>query len=155
MPPGRPSTGRASPPPGGRLHSIGLGSPASVAVGSGRAEVNSSEPSGAQTGEDSPGALRVSRRAGRAPAGSTSHSADCHFFFAGSSVATETASREPSTDSASAPIRGSAAKSASRANGPDGASGAGSDAGSGAGAPGESDGLTGTCSQEGSTSAPP
>src|SRR5690606_31314162 len=124
----------------------------SAAPGSGRVEVNSSEPSGAQTGEDSPGALRVSRRAGRSPAGSTSHSADCHFFPAASSVATEIASREPSSDSASAPMRGSAAKSASRAKGPPGPSDAGV---SDAGASGDSDGLTGTCSQEGWTSAPP
>ena len=98
-------------------HSAGFGSPSSVAPGSGRAEVNSSEPSGAQAGEDSPGALRVSRRAGRSPAGSTSHSADCHFFFSASRVCTETASRVPSADRARPPIRGSATKSASRWNG--------------------------------------
>jgi hypothetical protein len=108
MPDGRLTTGRASPPVAGSTHSAALGSPFSVAPGSGRAEVNSSEPSGAQAGEDSPGALRVSRWAGRSPAGWTSHSADCHFFFSASSVCTEIASRVPSADSASAPIRGSA-----------------------------------------------
>src|SRR3954454_21757787 len=79
-PPLRESTSRASPPPGGRAHSDGFGSPffSAGAAGSGRAEVNNNEPSGPHVGEDSPGALRVSRCAGRRPAGSTSHRADTH-----------------------------------------------------------------------------
>jgi hypothetical protein len=117
MPEGRLTTGRASPPCAGSTQSAAFGSPFSVAPGSGRAEVNSSEPSGAQAGEDSPGALRVSRWAGRSPLGSTSQSADCHFFFSASRVCTEIARRVPSADRARPPIRGRAMKSASRWNG--------------------------------------
>jgi hypothetical protein len=114
MPPGRASTRRASPPPAGSAHSAGRGSSPfpfpfpDAASGSGRAEVKSSVPSGDQPGEDSPGALRVSRRAGRPPAGSISHTADCHFVRSEFSVWTATASRVPSGDSARLPSRGSA-----------------------------------------------
>jgi hypothetical protein len=118
IPAGRVRTGRASPPSAGRLHRAGVGSPSSFAPGTGRAEVNSSEPSGAHIGEDSPGALRVSRRARRAPSGSTSQSADCHFFPSASSVCTEMASRRPSGERANAPTRGRATKAARSANGP-------------------------------------
>src|SRR3954447_8432216 len=99
IPDERVTTGRASPP-AGRLQSAGLGSPSSFAPGTGRVEVNSRAPSGRNAGEDSPGALRVSRRAGAVPAGSTSHRADCHFLFSPSSVATETTRRDPSADRA-------------------------------------------------------
>src|SRR4051812_49534456 len=81
MPAERVTTGRASPPPAGRFHSAGVGSPFSFAPGTGRVEVNSREPSGSQAGEDSPGALRVSRRAAAAPAGAAPHTADSPLFF--------------------------------------------------------------------------
>ncbi|MEJ7702962.1 MAG: hypothetical protein WKF47_04595 [Geodermatophilaceae bacterium] len=108
-PPGRDSSSRASPPPAGKAHSPGFGSSASLAAsGSGRAELNSNSPLGANTGEASPDALRVSRRASFLPLGSTSQSAVCHFFFSGSSIATAVTSRDPSWDSASPPSRGMA-----------------------------------------------
>ena len=45
--------------------------------------MNSSEPSGRNAAPPSPLALRVSRRAGRSPVGSTSHSAVTHFVVFG------------------------------------------------------------------------
>ncbi len=74
-PPGRTATTRASPPPAGSSHSAG-GRSSSFERSSGRAEVNSNPPSGRNATGVSPLALRVSRRAGRTPAGSTSHSAE-------------------------------------------------------------------------------
>ena len=72
IPPGRVSTSRASPPSAGRLHRAGFGSPSSpVAAGSGRAEVNSSEPSGAQEGSKTKSPSRETRRAHSSPVGST------------------------------------------------------------------------------------
>jgi hypothetical protein len=132
IPPGWVSTSRASPPSAGRLHSAGFGSsPAPVpdpfsASGSGRAEVNSSEPSGAHAGADSPGALRVRRRAGRRPSGSTSHRADCHVVRSASRVCTATASRRPSAERASPATRGRATKAARSAKG-EGVAGASED----------------------------
>ncbi len=74
MPPGREATTRASPVRG-RSHSMLGTSSSPLPSGSGRAEVNSTSPSGVNTGLPSPLALRVRRRAGSAPVGSTSHSA--------------------------------------------------------------------------------
>ncbi|MFD0480039.1 hypothetical protein ACFQ0B_76810 [Nonomuraea thailandensis] len=61
MPPGRVATWRASPPARGSSHSAGTSSPGSLAVGSGRAEVNSTSPASVKTAADSPLAERVSR----------------------------------------------------------------------------------------------
>ncbi len=74
-PPGGEAITRASPPPAGSSHNAVVGSCAGSASGSGRAEVNSRSPSAVNPATDSPLSLRVSRRAGRAPAGSTSHRA--------------------------------------------------------------------------------
>jgi hypothetical protein len=56
----------------------------------------------------SPLALRVSRRAGRSPAGSISHSAETYFVLSGPSVARLETSRVPSGESASPAARGRA-----------------------------------------------
>ena len=56
----------------------------------------------------SPFALRVSRRAGSSPVGSTSHSAVTNLVFLASSVATAVTSRVPSGDSTSPLSRGMA-----------------------------------------------
>ena len=74
--------------------------------GSGRAEVNSSEPSGRNAAPLSPLALRVSRRAGRSPVGSTSHSAVTYLVRLGFSVCTAVTSRVPSGESARPEPRG-------------------------------------------------
>ncbi len=108
-PPGRTATTRASPPPAGSSHSAGFASSSlSVACGFGRALTNSSDPSGRNAAPDSPLALRVSRRAGRRPSGSTSHSAVTYFVRLGSRVATAVTSLVPSGLSVSPPVRGNA-----------------------------------------------
>ena len=56
----------------------------------------------------SPLALRVSRRAGFSPVGSTSHSAVTNFVVLASSVATLVTSRDPSGDSTNPLTRGMA-----------------------------------------------
>ena len=69
-PPARTATTRASPPPAGRSQRAAGGVLVRPRpVGSGRAEVNSRPPSGRNAAGVSPLALRVSRRAGRSPAG--------------------------------------------------------------------------------------
>ncbi len=106
MPPARDAITRASPPAAGSSQSSVVSS-SSSAVGSGRAEVNSSEPSGRKTGLPSPFALRVSRRAGSLPSGSTSHSEVTKRVRFGSSVCTAVTSRVPSGDRLSPAPRGS------------------------------------------------
>src|SRR5215203_2660249 len=109
-PPGRVATTSASPPPAGRLQSAAgaSSSSASSASGSGRADTNRRDPSGVKRAPDSPLALRVSRRAGRSPVGSTSHRAVTYFVRLGLSVVTPVTRRAPSNDSASPLRRGSA-----------------------------------------------
>jgi hypothetical protein len=77
MPPGRVPTIRASPPAAGSSQSAAGASSslASSPPGSGRAETNSTSPSGVKAGARSPLVLRVSRRAGAAPDASISQSA--------------------------------------------------------------------------------
>ena len=109
IPPGREPTTRASPPPAGSSHRWrGVSSLPSSASGSGRAETKSTSPPGVNAGAPSPFALRVSRRAGASPVGSTSHSAVTNAVRLGLSVATVVTRRVPSGDSASPPTRGSA-----------------------------------------------
>ncbi|WP_223842905.1 hypothetical protein [Amycolatopsis methanolica] len=74
-PPAGAAITRASPPEAGCSHSALLGPSSLSAAASGRAETNSRSPDGVKAAPDSPSVLRVSRRAGRSPAGSTSHSA--------------------------------------------------------------------------------
>ncbi len=105
-PPARVATTRASPPSAGSSQSRETSSSSSSEAGSGRAEVNSSEPSGRNAAPPSPFALRVRRRAGRSPAGSTSHSAVTHLVRLGFSVWTAVTSRLPSGDSRSPAPRG-------------------------------------------------
>src|ERR687898_1082770 len=109
-PPGRVATTSASPPPAGRLQSAAgaSSSSGSSASGSGRADTNRRDPSGVKQAPDSPLALRVSRRAGRSPVGSTSHRAVTYFVRLGLSVVTPVTRRAPSKDSASPLRRGSA-----------------------------------------------
>src|SRR5664280_1241967 len=111
-PPGGSATGRASPPPAGSSHSR-VGSSTRSAffpAGSERLEVNTSEPSGRKAGAASPAADRVSRRSGRTPLGSSSHSAVTYLVRSGLSVPTDVTSRLPSGESASPAARGRARK---------------------------------------------
>ena len=125
-PPGRVATTRASPPPGGRAHSAPFGrSGPSATSGSGRADVNSSVPSGVKAPSFSPSTERVRRRAGRAPVGSTSHRAVTKRVASGSRVCRPVTSRVPSGDSSSPPVRGSAWKASRSAKGLVGSSPAG------------------------------
>jgi hypothetical protein len=86
-----------------------------LAVGSGRAETNSSAPSGVNTGCDSPLPDLVNRRGSRAPAGSISHSADWYFLPSGPGCDTAVTRRVPSGARARPPSRGVAMKWASSA----------------------------------------
>ena len=80
---------------------------AGPAPGSGRREVNSSDPSGRNRGLASPSADRVSRRGGPPP-GSIRHRLVRYFFPSALRVCTAAASQLPSGDSRSDPIRGMA-----------------------------------------------
>ena len=71
-PPGRSSSCVASPPAAGSRHSAAGGGSASAVA---RAAMKSRSLSAVNTGADSPFAPRVSRRAGRLPAGSSSQTA--------------------------------------------------------------------------------
>ena len=108
IPPGRVATTRASPPPDGSSQSWLLASSSSStsSSGSGRAEVNSSDPSGRKAAPPSPLALRVSRRAGASPAGSTSQSAVTYFVRLGFSVETAVTNLPPSGESTRPEPRG-------------------------------------------------
>ncbi len=77
-----------------------------VRSGSGRLEVKRSEPSRMKLPALSPGAERVSRRAGRRPDGSTSQRALAIFFPSGAGRATDTTSRFPSGERVSPERRG-------------------------------------------------
>ena len=101
-PPGRVPTRSASPTAGSR-HSAG-GSSCSPS----REDVNRMLPSAANTGLPSPLSLRVSRRAGAAPAGSISHTALTNLAPSSSSPATVVTSRVPSGLSRSPAVRGRA-----------------------------------------------
>src|SRR5579875_2384026 len=107
MPYGLLATCLASPPAAGSSQSAAWSSSGSVTAGSGRLELNSTPPSGRNVAADSPGADRVSRRAARTPAGSSSHSALTYFLPSADLVATEVTSREPSVASAKPDRRGS------------------------------------------------
>ena len=108
MPPGREATTRASPPSAGSSHSsVSSVWSSSSSAGSGRAEVNSSEPSGRKAAPASPFALRVRRRAGRSPAGSVSQSAVTYLVRLEFSVCTAVTSRVPSGDRVRPAPRGS------------------------------------------------
>jgi hypothetical protein len=115
IPPGSLAIGLASPSPAGSSHSE---APSEVvpscralsAPGSGRFEVNSSDPSGRKRGLASPSADRVSRRAWP-PCGSIRHTLVRYFLPSALRVWIAAASQLPSGDSRSAPIRGIATKS--------------------------------------------
>lgn len=102
----RVATTRASPDGGSSHRAAGASSAGGATVGPGRREVNSTLPSGTKTGPASPSALQVSRRAGSAPLGSTTHTALTQRVRSGSSVATVVISRVPSGLSASPDARG-------------------------------------------------
>jgi hypothetical protein len=70
--------------------------------------MNSRSPSAVKVGDDSPFAPRVSRRAGRPPLASTSHTALTYSVRLSLSSAMVIASREPSAETASPDTRGSA-----------------------------------------------
>ena len=106
-PPGRVTTGRASPPAPGSSHSDD-GSSSLSASGTGRAETNSRSPSGVKRGELSPLLLRVSRRAGRSPLVSSAQRAPTNFVPFSSSDETPTTAREPSGVTVRPPRRGRA-----------------------------------------------
>ena len=108
-PPGTLNTSTASPPPAGSRHSEAGGFvPSSAQSAVGRDETNSRSPSMVNAGDESPLALRVSRRAGRWPAGSISQTAPmCSFRLSLSSVTVVT-TRDPSADTASPETRGNA-----------------------------------------------
>ncbi len=120
-PPGRAAITLASPPAAGSSHSE-LTSSAEPLVwalptpGSGRFEVNSSDPSGRKRGLPSPSADRVSRRAGP-PCVSIRQMLVRYFFRSALSVCTAAASQLPSGASRKAPTRGMAAKSLRSPNG--------------------------------------
>jgi hypothetical protein len=117
-PPGRVPWSVASPPPAGSRHSAAGGSsPSFSPSGSGRAERKSRSPVGVKAGSLSPGSPRVSRRAGRTPAGSTSHSAPRYRVPSASGVETWVTSRVPSGASTSPAQRGRATKAARSAKG--------------------------------------
>ena len=117
-PPGRAATTRASPPAAGSSHSAATSSPEPAPPsgpvffrpGSGRLEVNSSDPSGRKRGLPSPSADRVSRRAGP-PWVSIRQMLVRYFFLSALSVCTAAASQVPSGASRSAATRGIATKS--------------------------------------------
>ena len=114
-PPGSAATARASPPAAGSSQSAAT-SPESpsgpfVAAGSGRLEVNSSDPSGRNRGLPSPSADLVSRRAGP-PCASIRQMLVRYFFLSALSVCIAAASQVPSGASRSAVTRGSATKPA-------------------------------------------
>src|SRR5207237_10637879 len=81
-----------------------------LASGSGRAEVNTTEPSGRKAAPVSPLAERVSRRGGAAPAGSSCHRAERNFVPSGATVATDVTRRDPSGESPTPEARGSASE---------------------------------------------
>ena len=111
-PPGSVATTRASPPPGGSSHSFApsAAAPSGLLPGSGRREVNSSEPSGRNRGLASPSADLVSRRGG-APWVSIRQMLVRYFLPSALSVCTAAASQLPSGASRSAATRGMARKS--------------------------------------------
>ncbi len=117
-PPGRAAMTLASPPPGGSSHraAVSADTPSWLAPGSGRLDVNSSDPSGRNRGLASPSADRVSRRAGPPP-GSTRHRLVRYFFPSALSVCTAAASQSPSGDNRRAVTRGIAANSVRSWNG--------------------------------------
>ena len=106
-PPGGAAMILASPPPGGSSHSAAA-SPSllgALAPGSGRLEVNNSDPSGRNRGLASPSADRVSLRDGP-PWVSIRQMLVRYVFRSGLSVCTAAASQLPSGASRNAPIRG-------------------------------------------------
>ncbi|MNW50451.1 hypothetical protein D3C74_279040 [compost metagenome] len=107
-PAGAEATMRASPPAAGRSHRAEVGSPSVDAEASlsGRADVKSRSPSAVKAAPDSPLVLRVRRRAGASPVGSTSHSAETYAVRFASSVDTLVTSRRPSGDITRPPVRG-------------------------------------------------
>ena len=113
-PPGSAATTRASPPDAGSSQSAATSprSPSGLvaAAGSGRLEVNSSDPSGRKRGLPSPSADLVSRRAGP-PCASILQMLVRYFFLSALRVCTAAASQVPSGASRSAVTRGSATKS--------------------------------------------
>src|SRR5271165_1244015 len=120
-PPGRAATTRASPPAAGSSHSAATSSesplgPVLFRPGSGRLEVNSSDPSGRKRGLASPSADRVSRRAGP-PWVSIRQMLVRYFLASALSVCTAAASQVPSGASRSVATRGIATKSLRSWNG--------------------------------------
>ncbi|HEX2745592.1 MAG TPA: hypothetical protein VHO07_18530 [Streptosporangiaceae bacterium] len=120
-PPGSAASTLASPPADGRSQSELTSAPepsgrALAAPGSGRREVNSSDPSGRKRGLLSPSADLVSRRAGP-PWVSIRQMLVRYFFRSALSVCTVAASQFPSGDSRSVPTRGTATNSVSSPNG--------------------------------------
>ena len=101
---------RASPPPAGSSHSAVTSSSFSSGArsGSGRVEVNSSEPSRAKAPTVSPGAERVSRAGGSAPVGSSRQIDERNFLPSGAGRCTAITSCVPSGDRRSPERRGSA-----------------------------------------------
>lgn len=112
-PPGSAATTRASPPAAGNSQSAAT-SPESgsffAPAGSGRLEVNSSDPSGRKRGLPSPSADLVGRRAGP-PCASILQMLVRYFFLSALRVCTAAASQVPSGVSRSAVTRGTATKS--------------------------------------------
>src|SRR5258708_6342940 len=96
-PPGGAATWQASPRPGGRSKSADLAGASALSVlapGAGRLEVNSSEPSGRNSGPDSPSADRVSR-AGGAPLVSIRQMLVTYLLGSGPRLCTTAASQLP------------------------------------------------------------
>src|SRR3984885_7476251 len=121
IPPGSLTTGLASPSPAGSSHSAATSGAAPScrawsAPGSGRLEVNSSDPSGRKRGLASPSADLVSRRGGPPP-GSIRQTLVRYFLPSALRVWMAAASQPPSGESRSAPIRGIATKSPRSWNG--------------------------------------
>src|SRR5581483_4354404 len=110
-PPGSVVSTCASPPPAGSSQRAGLSLSLSLpASGSGRREVNSSEPSGRNTGPASPSADLVSLRGGP-PWASMRQMLVRYFFLSGLRVCTAAASHVLSGDKVIDPTRGIAIKS--------------------------------------------
>ena len=112
-PAGGASSRRASPPSASscqrpRRRGSSAAPCSGLASGSGRLDVNTSEPSGRNAAWLSPAADRVRRRGAAAPAGSTLQSAVRSDLPSGAGVATATTRRRPSGDSRSPDSRGMA-----------------------------------------------